>query len=176
MGRSSMGRINWPALLIVALFTYGCVNTLSGQAADADPSVETIHAGTVCTGGPAAPRAVWIDTHQNLKNHWQRMHSHRLGGLKPSFPQVEWRTHGMVLVHMGQKFTGGYGLQLARSRARLQDGIAFVSVNWVEPPDDAIVAQVITTPCLLLKIRRGAYHSVVIVDQSGRRRAKVDLP
>jgi predicted small secreted protein len=171
-----MRRLIWFSLMVTAPFISGCVNTPPGVAADTTVAIETVHAGSVCSGAPRVAQALWIDSHQDLKRHWQRMLSHRLGAGKPSIPQVEWGTHGIVVVHMGQKTTGGYRLELAKPQGRLQAAGAMVSVNWVEPPAGAIAAQMITSPCLLFKIQRGHYHSVVIVDQSGQERVRADLP
>ena len=103
------------------------------------------------------------------------MLSHRIGEGKPSIPQIEWDTHGLVLIHMGQKSTGGYGLELLRRRALLKGGTAYVRINWKQPPAKAIVTMMITSPCLLVKIQRGDYNSVAIIDQSGRQRAQADF-
>lgn len=163
-------------LLIAALFLSGCVNTPPGAAADATVELDPVHTGSVCSGAPRVPKAMWIDSRQALNLQWKRMLSHRIGEGKPPTPQVEWDTHGILLVHMGQKTTGGYRLELAHPHGRLQAGSALVTINWIEPPAGAIAAQMITSPCLMLKIQRGEYRSVEIVDQSGRQRARVDLP
>jgi hypothetical protein len=163
--------------MLTAPIIFGCVNTPPGAAADANGiAIEQVHAGSVCSGSPRDPKAVWINSHQDLKRHWQRMLRHRLGTGKPSIPQVEWETHGIVMVHMGRKTTGGYRLEPAQSHGRIQAGKVLIMINWVEPPAGAITAQMITSPCLLLKIQRGEYHAVVIVDQSGHQRAIADLP
>lgn len=172
-----MRRLIWLSLMLTAPFIFGCVNTPSGASADAKGvAIEPVHADSVCSGSPRVPKALWINSHQDLKRQWQRMLSHRIGAGKPSIPQVDWETHGIVMVHMGQKTTGGYRLELAQPHGRLQADSAMVSVNWIEPPPGAIAAQVITSPCLVFKIQRGEYHSVVIVDQSGGQRAKAELP
>lgn len=148
----------------------------TGAAIDDAVAVETVHAATVCSGAPRIPQAIWIDSAQVLNRHWQRMLSHRVGGENRPVPRIEWETHGMVLIHMGHKTTGGYRLESTQSKARLKAGSAWIAIDWIEPPTGAIAAQVITQPCLLLKIQRGEYRSVVIADQSGRQRAKADLP
>jgi hypothetical protein len=161
---------------LVAVFCgYGCVNLSHGQAADTNVGLETIHGAAVCMGASSAPEAVWIDTQEKLELYWARMHSHRIGTPEPPVPDIDWHTHGLVLVLMGQKPSGGYGLELLGSQALLKEGIALVGVRWKEPPAGAIVAMMITSPCLLVKIQRGRYQSVIIVDASGRHRTRVDL-
>lgn len=166
----------WLSVLMAVPFIHSCVNNPQGAVADTAIAIETVHAGPVCSDAPRIPTAIWIDSHQALKLHWQRMLSHRLGDGKPPTPQVEWDTHSVLLIHMGQKTTGGYRLELAQSHGRLQAGKVWVQINWVEPPAGAIAAQMITSPCLLLKIQRGEYHAVVVVDQSGQQHAVADLP
>lgn len=166
----------WIGLLMAVTAVTGCVNTPQGAAADATVAIEVVHAGSVCSGAPRLPKATWIDSHQDLSRHWQRLLSHRLGDGKPLIPQVEWDTHGLVLIHMGQKTTGGHRLELAQPHGRVHAGSVLVRINWVEPPAGAITAQMITSPCLLLKFQRGEYQSVVILDQSNHQRAKSHLP
>ena len=170
-----MGRIIWMLGLMALFLGSGCVNTPRGQAAGGDVAVEAVHGRALCTGASISPTAVWIDSRQMLIAHWQRMLSHRIGEGKPSIPQIEWDTHGLVLIHMGQKSTGGYGLELLRRRALLKGGTAYVRINWKQPPAKAIVTMMITSPCLLVKIQRGDYNSVAIIDQSGRQRAQADF-
>lgn len=171
-----MRRLMWLSVLMAVPFISSCVNNPQGAVADATIAIETVHAATVCSGAPRVPTAIWIDSHQVLNLHWQRMLSHRLGDGKSPMPQIEWGTHGVLLIHMGQKNTGGYRLELAHSHSRVQAGKVLVQVNWVEPPAGAIATQMITSPCLLLKIQKGEYRTVVIVDQSGHQRAGTDLP
>ena len=163
-------------MLVAVLCNYGCVNIPGGQAAETAVAIEAVHGASVCTGASTSPDAVWIESQQMLEVHWQRMHSHRIGGGgTPSPPSIEWETHGLVLIHMGQKRSGGYGLELMKPQASLKGGSAYIEVKWKEPPPNAIVTMMITSPCLLVKIQRGEYKTVVIVDHSGRRRLQVDL-
>jgi hypothetical protein len=162
-------------MLTAVLFGYGCVNLPRGQAADTTVAVEVVHRAGLCPGASSSPKAVWIDSQEKLERYWARMHSHRIGTDKPPIPKNDWDAHGLILVLMGEKPSGGYGLELLRPQAVLKDGIVYLGVKWKEPPADALVAMMITSPCLLVKIETGPFQSVIIVDPSGRRRAKVDL-
>jgi hypothetical protein len=171
-----MHPIPWIAALCAAALINGCQITHDGQSAESVMAVKAIYSDAICSLGSAGPEAVWLETNQALEAQWKRLHSHRLGGSIPPAPLLEMDAFGFLLIRMGQKPTGGYGLELAQTEARVGADIATVHVKWIRPSARAMVAQVITSPCLLLQIKRGAYQTIKIVDQSGRQRASIALP
>ena len=74
----------------------------------------------------------------------------------------------ILLVEMGQKPTAGYGLGLAEMPARLVGTTLEIPFRWSEPAPGAITAQVLTSPCVLLRLDAGEARSVRIVDEQGR--------
>jgi hypothetical protein len=165
----------WIAAMCAAALINGCQITHDSQSAESFMAVKAIYSDAICPSRATAPEGVWIETNQALESQWQRLHSHRLGGSIPPAPLLEMDSFGFLLIRMGQKSTGGYGLELAQTEARVDANSATVHVKWIRPSARAMVAQVITSPCLLLKIKRGPYQTIKIVDQSGLQRASVSL-
>jgi hypothetical protein len=97
------------------------------------------------------------------------------GGEQPS-PAVDFPREGVLAVSMGQKRTAGYGLALAEPEVAIADGTATVVVRFDEPPPGAIVAQVLTSPCLLVRVPRAGIREIRVVDPGGAVRASVVLP
>ncbi|MEZ5557303.1 MAG: protease complex subunit PrcB family protein [Pseudomonadales bacterium] len=79
----------------------------------------------------------------------------------------------LVAISRGVQPTSGYRLTLAR--AELTGLSAIVTVNWQTPAADAVVAQVLTHPCLVVGLPRGALHDLRVVDQNGTEIGQLSL-
>jgi hypothetical protein len=86
---------------------------------------------------------------------------------------VNFAREGVLWIGMGQKPTGGYRLDPAESGLEIRADTATLRVAWSTPPPDAVLAQVITHPCLLLALPKGGYSRIRIVDLSGRERLEI---
>ncbi|NNG01647.1 MAG: protease complex subunit PrcB family protein [Desulfobacteraceae bacterium] len=89
---------------------------------------------------------------------------------------VDFEHEGVLVIDMGTKNTSGYSLGLAQSRVPVLDGTAVVTVEWMEPPPDAFLAQVITHPCMAVKLPNTGFTKIRVVDQTGRNRGELALP
>ncbi|WP_435104042.1 protease complex subunit PrcB family protein [Arhodomonas sp. AD133] len=78
---------------------------------------------------------------------------------------LDWRSQAAVGVWLGERPTAGYGLSLADSRQQ-GDRLELV-VRRQTPPADAMVAQVITYPCLIVTVPRTGYSTLQVVDDDG---------
>jgi hypothetical protein len=74
---------------------------------------------------------------------------------------------------MGQKPTGGYGLAMSEEVAYVSNGTAVLRLSWIEPSQGAILPQVITSPCILIKLPSDSYWRIHVLDQHGHLRAQV---
>lgn len=117
--------------------------------------------------------ATWLDSPAALAAAFSRVTRSRLQAGTP--PAVDFDDHGVLLVEMGRRNTGGYRLSLVEPRLRLVGDRALVHVAWIDPGARAILTQVITSPCLLLEIPRAGFSSIQVVDQEGRVRATVEV-
>lgn len=171
-----MKRVGNALILASFFFSFSCVQRTPVGPAEAFIHVETIFRSTRCQTQSPAPRALWIDSDTELKQWWESIHRQRLGGTSASVPHVDFNADGLLLVHMGRQPTGGYALELAAPRCPVKKEIAAVVVNWRHPAPGAAVTQAITAPCLLLKVPRGTFRAIQIIDQHGRVRATAEMP
>ena len=86
-----------------------------------------------------------------------------LGVTEPDAPE----SAELVLLSLskGRQPTPGYGFELlgadqAGSRAEL-------TIAWQTPPADAVLAQVVTHPCIVVGLERGTFEEVRVVDPDG---------
>ena len=79
----------------------------------------------------------------------------------------------LIALSRGTQPTPGYGFALqAVSREGAQ---ARIRVNWFSPPADAVLAQLITQPCLVVGLPGAGIRRVEAFDQSGALIGSVDV-
>ncbi len=158
-------------LCVTVVLVAGCRETASAPAAEpiALPLTMVV-AGHQCGGPSPAPSVQWIDGPDALNTAGSR--NDEIEAFVSRSP-IDWSRYGLVWIRMGQKPTGGFGLRLASSEALAEHGAAIVKVQWLEPRKGDYVTQMITSPCMLLKLPRSGFKEIAVVDQSGRSRARV---
>ena len=117
----------------------------------------------------------WITTQAQLDRLYVQLNSHIVGDNKPAAPKLDFITSGVLLLHMGQKNTGGYGLQLPAQELVIKDATAVLRVKWMEPEAGAMVMQVLTSPCMLVRMPLGDYRRIEVVDQNNKTRTSLTL-
>ena len=90
-------------------------------------------------------------------------------------PAVDFKSSGVLLVSMGQKRTGGYTIDLASQRLRVENNSALVEIGWHEPESGMMLAQMLTNPCLFVDVPRGEYNTIQVIDQSQKVRALITV-
>ena len=68
----------------------------------------------------------------------------------------------------------GYSLKLDPESCSISQETAYISLVWIEPAPGMVAAQVITNPFILLKLSKGGYDAVKVVDQ--HEQTRFDLP
>lgn len=79
----------------------------------------------------------------------QRLHSQELENA-PFVAEQSW----LMVVHMGQQASAGYALSLAADNAEVADGTLTLSLQYHRPQADSMQAAVITTPCIMLSVKK----------------------
>ena len=88
---------------------------------------------------------------------------------------VDFQRQLLLLLEMGQRPTTGYRLLLSDTAVAVNQATAVLRLNWQQPPADAMLAQMLTSPCLLLTLPRADYRVIEVVDDDGKRRLALDL-
>ena len=159
-------------LFSLVLLLGGLLGSTPGCAQPANPTTgqpgpltaEVLHSTNQCGLAASQPTATWIDNPQSLAQIYQGFPV--LPRIQP--PVVDFSRSGVLLIGMGQRPTAGYSLSLAEDSPQLKGDTLEIRVDWQEPIPGRLQAQVITTPCLLLKIPTVAFRQVRIIDQTGQ--------
>lgn len=162
-----MNKMTLIAVIVAALISGGCATTTAPQPLPA----RQIYADGLCGRTETDAAARWIADASELEIVRRQFGQYRLG--PPTLPAVDFRRRGVLLVLMGRRATAGYALALASEQAHLKDGVATVALDWQRPGEDAILAQVLTSPCVMITLPRHGLERIDVVDQTGTRRASV---
>ncbi|KPJ90936.1 MAG: hypothetical protein AMJ53_12645 [Gammaproteobacteria bacterium SG8_11] len=165
----------WTAAVFAAAFSLSAA-TAMGKKPPSDEStlssagatsiaVEVLFRQQQCNLQQAQTR--WIDSADAYRTLFQELNKSYLGGDAQQPPAVDFSQHGVILVAMGQKNTGGYVVDVANQPALLEGDVLKVSVQWREPKKGMMVTQVLTSPCMLLKIPVAPFGRIEIKDQNG---------
>ena len=155
------------AMAMVLLFACGM-----GQRGSAPPPelyVDVLLAGTQGGGIHQEPSAEWITSREELDQLFNKLSAAQLPAQDPNkTTQIDFSVSRFILVSMGQKPTAGYSLKLDPESCSITKNSASISLVWSEPDPGMVSAQVITNPFILLRISKGGYDAVKIVDQHGQ--------
>ncbi len=151
--------------------TLACVLLMiaCGTTVDRPPGGEVLHASGQCGTTGKDSVITLIESQAQLGDAFARVTMLELP--RRGAPVLDFKTHHALLIEMGMRPTGGFGLDLAGPPAVSSDDTLEIRVDWVEPGPDMLLTQAITSPCLLLKIPAGDYRSVVVRDRRGIIRA-----
>ncbi|MDR0311314.1 MAG: protease complex subunit PrcB family protein [Acidobacteriota bacterium] len=91
-------------------------------------------------------------------------------------PDIDFTKYGVLLARMGEKPNGGYRLTLAADKAGIENREAQIPVRWSEPEPGFFYTQAITYPHLVIKVEKGAFGSIAVIDQNGHVKFRLSIP
>lgn len=156
------------AITVVSL----CAASLSGCATSLGP-VDVWRSALACQPESAAAGARLV-TSLPERSAVPVSGQFAVEGKAPAQPVLDAGFH-YLRIDMGMKPTGGYGLKLLSETLELEGDVAGLGLQWVSPAEDAITAQVINYPCIVLKIPKGDYSVIKLRDEHGAVRHAVDV-
>lgn len=129
--------------------------------------VNQLTQGTHCWKESVEPSMEWITNSNAYRSAYNQTRKHMLGDVSAP-PRVDFTRLGVIAVYMGKHTTAGYQVSLASRVAEIgEHNELTLLVSWLEPPADALLAQVITSPCMLASIPKADYMVIRGVDEEG---------
>lgn len=136
--------IHLSALALAISLVAGCAVNRTATA-DGAPLARQVTESDHC--GLTAPGLVYISDSAEL----DRLEQLPSGNLSMNqLRALDLQQEHLVLVGLGQKSTGGYGLTL--ESAEIVDDVLELTLKAREPAEDATVTQALTTPCAVIAI------------------------
>lgn len=133
-------------LLLLIAMPLGCKSQQAqneGNAPGLEP--EIISEGAYCRIDQAGH--YFIEDQQSWQDLWERMHEGRIP--QPELPPVDFGEAVVVAFFMGEKSSGGYGIELAE--ARLQGELLKLDLIYREPSSNCAATMAMTQPFLIVK-------------------------
>ncbi len=129
--------------------------------------VEVLYSSLQCGRNLEGPAVTWISDMQQLNLVYKRLTRHILG-LDIKIPTVDFNKDAVILIEMGQRPTTGYALVLGQDPLRISDGVVNMKTIWVKPAQDVLQAQLVTSPCIIVKFISGDYTRIRILNQENK--------
>jgi hypothetical protein len=162
-------------LIVMNLALGACTHSSPSAASPATVPVAVIAGGPLAAGDAKTAGGIWITDPKQLETQAGRMlKGSRIPNHTGSLSEIDFSADGVLLIWMGKKQSGGYALNLLSDRADIENRTVRVSVGWIKPHKGAIVTQMITNPYLIIRLARGAYDTITVVDADGRDKVVVD--
>jgi hypothetical protein len=162
------------ALAVAAALALGGAER-GGCKPDREAPVEVVRSSQTCGGEGEGFSARRIASADELRTALPLTAT--IGGPERSAEAAapDFERDAVLLLSMGQRRTGGYALELARPVALVKGDVAGVQVLLREPPAGAVTAQVLTSPCLVVKLPREGLREVKIAGEDGKVLASIPL-
>lgn len=139
-------------LVVGALLVAGCAATVSrSETSQGAPLARQVTQSDHC--GLTAPGVVYVERYDQLER-LSRLPAQNLA--LDTLATVDFEREHLVLVGLGQKPTGGYGVTLDSST--ITDGVLELAVNVRQPAAGTMVTQALTTPCAVIAVTPDAWN------------------
>ncbi len=147
---------------VVVLMT-ACKATPVGMERAAPLAVTVLHSARQCFPAPPGWTLSWVSNQRDYRALCNRCRGGFVGSLVDAAP-VDFSREGVLVVEMGRRPTTGYGFDAAGVSAAVSGQTAVVQVRVVTPAPGGVSAQMVTAPCLLLRMPRKGYKNIRVVD------------
>jgi len=161
-------------LLILNPIIGACAH--SSQTTPAQVLLTKIRAGQQMPGTSKIPDAMWVSNENQLSDLLARLgKGTKIPAMPMDMPKIDFTEYGVLTVWMGQKPTGGYALELMAETAGIKNRAALVPIRWIEPKKGMLTTQIITHPFLMIRMAKGNYNTIAVMDQNGVVRMRIGV-
>ena len=160
-------------------FAYGLIPALTILLASCVSSTSTplilnqLHVSNQCGSHQQATLTI-INDQDKLRKTFDSLHRTTMGqGTEP--PTVNFKKYFVLQIEMGQKPTAGYSITIDKPSASLIDDKLVIKTNWQEPIQGHQLPQVITNPCLIVRVPVIKFKSIRVLDQGDKERVNYPM-
>ena len=128
---------------------------VSTDASAFQPAPRTLQWEVLSSGQQAVnitrPTYRLVRDEAELRSLWNQLHGTQLR--VPPLPSVDFRRETVLVAMMGQRPSGGYGVEVRD--VTLEGGDLFVDVRMIEPEAGAVTTTALTSPWSMIRVMRG---------------------
>jgi hypothetical protein len=120
-------------------------------------------------GESQSMEAIWISDEEQWNNLIASIPAESLEIMPEPVPapDIDFTKYGVLLIRLGEKPNGGYGLTLTADKAAIKNREARIPVRLSEPEEGYMYTQAIVYPHLIIKMEKGAFDGIAVIDQNG---------
>ncbi len=153
------------------ILVLGACGTSLNQAPTADAtepmSAQVLYRGSRCPATQPGIRVIsdaasWVEWQRQQQTLFPASNEQEDTAADLEFSQVS-----VIVISMGQRPTPGYAVEVPEGSVTLHGTSLTISTIWRQPPKGAILAQVLTSPCIAITVPITQYNSVEIKNQHG---------
>lgn len=149
------------AKAVLFVFFLTILSGCAGQVSMADPKV--IYSTSGCIG---AEKAVALHLFHN-KAAWEQFFKTKMTAVAlpaESVPEIAFDSDAVLVIDGGSRPSAGYGLQFMN--AYIENGVLVVHVKVLRPSTDRMQAQVVTHPCMAIRVPAAGYNRIELYDSN----------
>lgn len=153
--------VKFAVLFCFSLLMISACDT-SELTAESEPMyAEVIFRFRQCRAVTPDPSLEVVSSQQQLDLLVPELNRHTLGATPGSYP-VDFDSMNVLLLELGYWPTAGYSFSINDTKIRVENNEAFLVVQWDDPPEDSMQAQVTINPCVIFTLPKGAYSRVTV--------------
>lgn len=131
---------------------------------------DIMFASMLCNSSETGANVRLVRDQAQLEAFYAQLQSNTLGAKHP-VPRMNYAKEMILIVEMGQQATGGYQISFdSRQRIKFDGNHASVTVKWIEPDADTMTTQMITSPCVMIRMTAAPIKTISVFDQDGKLR------
>ncbi len=158
-----------PLILALMLIAVGaCRPGIEPSRSVATVPIRIVHRDSHCLGATA--KIELIRNPAALEQWWQPLARQQFPAkpLPQSLASIEFDRLAAIVVFLGSRPTAGYEIELYADQAMVQPASLTIPVQFRQPSPDAMVAQVMTSPCVVMTVPDGQYKTVTVRNRQGQ--------
>ena len=137
--------------------------------------VKIIFSGNQCACGQDEFGVKQLVTQTDIDSFMVQNNNKTIGISKPEADAIKLSQNVVVAVWMGQRPTAGYKMMLVDNLAQIEGNVAIIRLAVKTPKPESRVAQVVTSPCLLLKLPKANYNIIKLLSQDDQELAQLTI-
>lgn len=142
-------------LLITGVFSNGCTASPPTNSAE-DKPVTVLLSSSFC--GLQQESVHLINTQAQLTTLFES--TSRSPSKTQQVPNIDFEQYAVLHLSVGVKPSAGYELRYNEAETIIRDGLAHIKVTSTSPAPNRMNAQVMTRPCLALKIEKRSIKKI----------------
>ena len=156
-----------PWVYLLMLLLSACKTDSMQEPATAAVEVALLAQSSFCQAVSPEPSIAVLTDDDAYQSAYSQTGKHTPGNTGIP-PDVDFSRLSVSAVYMGIRPTAGYQVGLASRAAKVGgNNELHLFVTWTEPAAETLLAQVITSPCMLLTIPKGEYTTIQVIDEAG---------